>query len=105
MSVSSTSTIIVKTIGYLAGTGTTISFLPQMIQVIRTGSVADLSIYMFLIHSTGVSLWICYGIYIHDLIIVLFNSITMFFNLVILSFFVRSYVVVLKKDVDFDQVL
>lgn len=82
--------MLLQLVGFLAGTGTTISFLPQMIRVVRTGSVADLSIYMFLIHSTGVGLWIVYGTLVRDMVIVLFNSITIFFNLVILSYFLRE---------------
>lgn len=85
------SAILVKSVGYLAGTGTTLSFLPQMIRVVQTRSVSDLSIYMFLIHSSGVSMWIIYGIFMKDTIIILFNAITMFFNLVILSVFLQSW--------------
>jgi MtN3 and saliva related transmembrane protein len=88
------STLLIKSVGYLAGTGTTLSFLPQMIRVVRTGSVSDLSIYMFLIHSSGVSLWIVYGIFMKDSIILLFNAITMLFNLVILSVFLKSFLTV-----------
>ena len=83
--------ILTKAIGFLAGTGTTVSFFPQMIRVIRTRSVSDLSIYMFLIHSTGVSLWVAYGVLVDDMIIVLFNCVTALFNMVILSFFIRGY--------------
>jgi len=83
--------ILTKVIGFLAGTGTTVSFFPQMIRVIRTRSVSDLSIYMFLIHSTGVTLWVAYGVLVDDMIIVLFNCVTALFNLVILSFFIRQY--------------
>jgi MtN3 and saliva related transmembrane protein len=83
--------IITKAIGFLAGIGTTVSFFPQMIRVIRTKSVSDLSIYMFLIHSTGVSLWVAYGVLVDDVIIILFNCITVVFNMVILSFFIRDF--------------
>ncbi len=83
--------IITKAIGFLAGTGTTVSFFPQMIRVIRTKSVSDLSIYMFLIHSSGVSLWVAYGLLVDDMIIVLFNCVTALFNIVILSFFIREH--------------
>ena len=85
------SPIITKVIGFLAGAGTTVSFFPQMIRVIRTKSVSDLSIYMFLIHSTGVSLWVAYGVLVDDMIIVLFNCVTALFNMVILSFFIREH--------------
>lgn len=82
--------IMIKTIGVLAGTGTTVSFLPQMARILRTKSVSDLSLSMFLIHSTGVSLWTVYGVLVGDMVIVAFNGATMLFNLVILSFFLRG---------------
>lgn len=87
--------VMTKSIGFLAGVGTTVSFFPQIVRVVRTKSVSDLSIYMFLIHSTGVGLWIVYGVLVHDFIIVLFNCITFVFNMVILSFFIKSYCSVL----------
>lgn len=83
--------VITKSIGILAGIGTTISFFPQMVRVVKTRSVADLSIYMFLIHSTGVGMWIAYGVLIHDYIIIFFNCSTFIFNMVILSYFIRGY--------------
>ena len=83
--------IITKSIGLLAGTGTTVSFFPQMIRVVRSGSVADLSIYMFLIHSSGVALWVAYGVLVDDPIIILFNCMTAVFNMIILSYFIRAY--------------
>ena len=84
------SPIITRTIGVLAGTGTTVSFFPQMVRILRTGSVSDLSISMFLIHSTGVSLWVVYGVLVGDMVIILFNGFSVLFNLIILSFFFRN---------------
>ena len=88
---------VTNIIGYLAGAGTTVSFFPQMIRVVRTGSVQDLSVFMFLIHTTGVTLWIVYGSIIHNIIIVIFNVITMIFNAVILFYFIRDHVKTLES--------
>ena len=73
-------------IGTLAGVGTTVSFLPQLIRVVKTRSTKDLSVYMILIHFSGVSLWVAYGVLVHDFIIVGFNAVTFLFVLVILMF-------------------
>lgn len=78
---------LIKAVGLAAGTGTTVSFLPQVVRVVRTRSVADLSLSMFLIHSTGVVLWVVYGALVRDWIIVGFNTSTLCFNAAILSFF------------------
>ena len=83
--------MLITTIGLLAGTGTTVSFFPQMVRIIRTGSIEDLSIHMFLIHSAGVCLWVVYGVLMKDLIIIFFNCVTAIFNLVILSYFISAY--------------
>lgn len=62
--------------GLLAGACTTLSFLPQVIKVIKTQSTKDLSPYMMLIHTTGASLWVAYGVLKEDFIIVGFNLLT-----------------------------
>lgn len=85
--ISSSSPFLIRAIGLVAGTGTTVSFLPQVVRVVRTRSVADLSLSMFLIHSTGVVLWVAYGVLVGDWIIVGFNTATLCFNAAILSFF------------------
>lgn len=81
---------LIKAVGLVAGTGTTVSFLPQVIRIFRSSSTHDLSLSMFLIHSTGVVLWVVYGVLLKDWIIVGFNTATLCLNAAILSFFVRG---------------
>ena len=66
-------------IGLLAGTLTTISFLPQAVKTWKTKSAHDVSLGMFVIFCTGVFLWIVYGILIRDLPVVVTNSFTLLF--------------------------
>ena len=72
-----TNMLISKVFGYLGGIGTTISFLPQVVKIYKQNNNDGLSIYMFLIHLSGVSSWVIYGIYIEDIIVILYNSITL----------------------------
>jgi MtN3 and saliva related transmembrane protein len=51
-----------NTIGLLAGTLTTIAFVPQVVKIWKTKHARDLSLGMFAIFSSGVLLWIWYGI-------------------------------------------
>jgi MtN3 and saliva related transmembrane protein len=51
-------------IGLLAGTLTTVAFIPQVIKIWRTKKADDISISMFLIFTVGVGLWMIYGIQI-----------------------------------------
>lgn len=77
-------------IGFVGGICTTISFFPQVIKVIRSGSVQGLSFPMFAIHLTGDILWVIYGILIHDIIILSFESVASFFNFIILLYFLKD---------------
>jgi MtN3 and saliva related transmembrane protein len=85
--------LLIKTcIGILAGIGTTISFLPQLVKIVRSGSTDGLSHSMFLIHTSGVTLWVVYGIIGRDLIVITFNAMSCFFCLVILSYIIQDWV-------------
>ncbi|MDD4308452.1 MAG: SemiSWEET transporter [Thermoplasmata archaeon] len=77
------------TIGIVAGTLTTISFIPQIIKIYKTKDAKDLSILMFLIFSLGVLLWLTYGIVIGELPIIIANCVTLFFIVVILAMKIR----------------
>lgn len=67
----------IEIIGILAGTLTTLAFLPQVIQVYKTKSTSDISIVMYSIFCTGVGLWIAYGVLLKALPILIANSITL----------------------------
>lgn len=73
-------------IGLLAGALTTIAFLPQAIKTWKTKSAKDISLGMYLIFTTGVMLWLIYGILISDLPVILANAVTLVFALSILYF-------------------
>lgn len=64
-------------IGLLAGCCTTGAFLPQVIHTWRTKSTNDISLRMYLLLVTGISLWIAYGLLIDSLSIVVANSVTL----------------------------
>ena len=68
---------IVSAIGILAGICTTISFVPQALKVYKTKDTKSLSLGMFLIFLLGISLWLTYGIILHNTPITIANSITM----------------------------
>jgi len=64
-------------LGILAGTLTTISFIPQVIKIYKSKDAKDLSIATFFIFSLGVSLWLLYGVLIQEWPIILANAITL----------------------------
>ncbi len=75
-----------KYIGFIAAFCTTFAFLPQAVKVWKTKSTKDISLYMFIIFTTGVFSWLMYGIIISDLPIILANAVTL-----ILSIFILIY--------------
>jgi MtN3 and saliva related transmembrane protein len=63
-------------IGLAAAFCTTIAFLPQVIRAWRTRSTKDLSFAMFLVFTTGIFLWLVYGIALRDVPLIAANGTT-----------------------------
>jgi MtN3 and saliva related transmembrane protein len=74
----------VNFIGYVAATLTTISFLPQLIRVVKLRSARDISLGMFLIFTTGTGFWLIYGIVSHSPPVWIANALTFALSLSIL---------------------
>jgi MtN3 and saliva related transmembrane protein len=68
---------LVTAVGLLAGTLTTIAYVPQVVKSWRTGSTADISLTMFAIMVSGVTLWLIYGAFVRDIPIVIANGATL----------------------------
>lgn len=75
-------------VGLCSGILTTTSFFPQVLKVVRTGSVNGLSFPMFFTHFIGDLVWITYGIMVSDVIIITFEIIASMCNLIILVYFI-----------------
>ena len=64
-------------IGAVAGTLSTIAFIPQAWRIWRTRSARDLSLPMYLIFTAGVALWLLYGLVLGALPIIVCNGVTL----------------------------
>jgi MtN3 and saliva related transmembrane protein len=64
-------------VGYMAAFLTTLAFVPQAWHVIRTKNVDALSKGMYIIFTSGVFLWLVYGIMMHSPPIIIANFITL----------------------------
>jgi MtN3 and saliva related transmembrane protein len=71
-------------IGYLAAFLTTISFIPQVVQIYKTKNTDSISKLMYIIFCFGVALWLSYGILISSKPVIIANSITLVLSLYIL---------------------
>ena len=64
-------------LGLAAGTLTTAAFVPQLAKAWRSKSTSDLSWGMLITFSTGVLLWLIYGVWIDSLPVILPNAVTL----------------------------
>ncbi|WP_417456900.1 SemiSWEET transporter [Kordiimonas sp.] len=64
-------------LGLVAGTLTTIAFVPQVIRAWKTKSTKDVSLSMFTILCAGIFMWIVYGIAIGDVPVIIANVVTL----------------------------
>jgi len=71
-------------IGITAALLCTISFLPQVIKVIKTKKTRDLSLLTLSAFSLGVFLWFIYGFLIGKIPVILANGVTLLLVLLIL---------------------
>jgi len=65
---------LITILGIVAGFFSTVSFLPQLIKILRTKSVEDISVFMYVLFLTGVFLWIIYGLLIASFPVVATNA-------------------------------
>lgn len=81
---------LVTMVGLIAAFCTTISYVPQIGKIWRTGETEDISLKMFLILATGIALWVVYGVLQGDPVIILANSVSLAFLATILFFKLRN---------------
>ena len=72
-------------LGLVAACRTTASFVPQAILVLRTRNTNGLSLYMYLLFTTGIAFWLVYGVMIGSLPIIIANLITVVLASMILT--------------------
>jgi MtN3 and saliva related transmembrane protein len=76
-------------LGFVAGTLTTISFIPQVLHAWRSKRCDDLSWAMLLTFSAGVVLWLVYGLRLWAMPVILANAVTFALLLIIMVMKIR----------------
>ena len=74
----------IEIVGYCAAFLTTIAFIPQAIQSWRTRDLSGISLGMYSLFTTGVGLWLIYGLIIEKWPLILANALTFVLALSIL---------------------
>jgi MtN3 and saliva related transmembrane protein len=81
---------MVEILGIIAGCFTTLSFIPQVIKVIKTKDTESISLLMYSLFTCGVLLWLVYGFLIGSLSIIAANAVTLPLAIIILWYKVRG---------------
>jgi MtN3 and saliva related transmembrane protein len=67
---------MIEAIGFVAGTLTTLAFVPQVVTTWKSRSGGGMSTATLLAFTTGVGLWVVYGVLQHATSVVVFNTVT-----------------------------
>ena len=76
--------IFVTVVGSLAAALTTGSFVPQLIRAYRTKKMKDVSPYLMALFASGTTLWLVYGMFREDWVIIGANATGTSLNLALL---------------------
>jgi MtN3 and saliva related transmembrane protein len=76
-------------LGYVAGTLTTVSLLPQVWRTFRTKDVSGISLRMYFIFTVGIAIWLTYGIVLGEVPMMVANSASLFLACLVLAMKVR----------------
>ena len=76
----------IEILGLVAGTITSVTFLPQVVKIWQTKSAKDLSLMMLLLLMLGVVLWLIYGLVVMSAAIIYTNSMVLAMSLIMLYF-------------------
>lgn len=76
-------------IGSIAVILTTFAFLPQVIKVIKTKDTESIALGMYLMQVLGIALWLAHGLIIHDLPLILANSVSFILSAIILAYKIK----------------
>jgi MtN3 and saliva related transmembrane protein len=68
---------LIELTGFIAAILTTFSFVPQVLHVWRTRSVADISLGMYSTYTFGIAIWLVYGVLIMSWPVILSNIVTL----------------------------
>ncbi len=82
-------TELINALGLIAGTLTTIAFVPQVLKTWRSKSAKDVSFVMMITFCLGVFLWLVYGIAIQAMPVIVANAVTLILAFLIVILKIR----------------
>ena len=79
----------VEIVSFFAGLLCTISLVPQILKLWRERNPQAISLPMYLIVFTGVSLWFCVGVLLESYAMMFWNGLTMTFQMAVIAMKIR----------------
>ncbi len=74
----------INAIGLAGGVFTTVAFLPQLFKILKTKHVRDVSLIMYIILTSGIVMWLIYGLLIKSAPVIFANMVSVVLCSVIL---------------------
>ena len=87
-------------IGYIACVICVVSVTPQLIQVIKTNSTDDLSLYSIILLLINSIFWIWYGILIYDIPIILTDALLISQQIIIFTYKIKHLYCLNEPEVE-----
>jgi len=78
-------------VGFVAGTLTTVAYVPQVVRSWKLKETKDISLSMLVLYAAGVSLWLVYGIWMDAMPVIAANGISLILILVLLGIKLRYH--------------
>ena len=82
--------LTVDFLGYIAALCTTLSFIPQVLYILKTKDTSSISLGMYVTFVFGVFCWLAYGVMNNDIPLLLANLVTFILSGIILVLKVKS---------------
>ncbi len=76
---------VITLVGFIAGTLTTVAYVPQVVRSWRLKETRDISLSMLVLYAIGVFLWLLYGCWTNALPIIVANGISEILILILLG--------------------
>ena len=73
-------------VGFIAACLTTFGFIPQVVKVVKSKDTESISLGMYVMSVTGMSLWLIHGIYQGDVALIIANSVSVSLAGIILAY-------------------
>lgn len=78
-----------ETIGFMAGTLTTLCWTPQAVKILKSRDAKSISLITQVVFTAGCMLWLAYGVMLGSASIILFNAVTVALNLLLVGLKLR----------------